>query len=133
MKVIRLYIEYDYNARAVIRELGYPSRNRLAIWYKEYQKHGTLFKKRSRYGTVIVDEVTHKPGVVLGERDSNTLKAWLSQNRQVKRITRDRAGAYASAIGEIRPDAMQIAVRFIFIRICWRSFRTHSNQLFQLI
>lgn len=42
MKVIRLYIEYDYNARAVIRELGYPSRNRLAIWYKEYQKHGTL-------------------------------------------------------------------------------------------
>jgi len=38
MKVIRLYIEYDYNARAVIRELGYPSRNRLAIWYKEYQK-----------------------------------------------------------------------------------------------
>lgn len=42
MKVMRLYIEYDYNARAVIRELGYPSRNRLAIWYKEYQKHGTL-------------------------------------------------------------------------------------------
>ncbi|MDK2905902.1 MAG: transposase [Eubacteriaceae bacterium] len=70
------------------------------------------FKKRSRYGTVIVDEATHKPVAVLNGRDSNTLKAWLRQNRQVKRITRDRAGAYASAIGEILPDAMQIADRF---------------------
>jgi transposase-like protein len=47
MKVIRLYIEYDYNARAVIRELGYPSRNRLAIWYKEYQKQRNT---RGRFG-----------------------------------------------------------------------------------
>ncbi|KNZ40151.1 transposase [Acetobacterium bakii] len=70
------------------------------------------FKKRSRYGTVIVDEATHRPVAVLNGRDSNTLKAWLRQNRQVKRITRDRAGAYASAIGEILPDAMQIADRF---------------------
>jgi len=42
MKVIKLYIEYGYNARAVIRELGYPSRNRLAAWYKEYCENGTL-------------------------------------------------------------------------------------------
>lgn len=70
------------------------------------------FKKRSRYGTVIVDEATHKPVAVLNGRDNNTLKDWLRQNRQVKRVTRDRAGAYASAIGEILPDAMQIADRF---------------------
>lgn len=61
---------------------------------------------------MIVDEATHKPVAVLNGRDSNTLKTWLRQNRQVKRITRDRAGAYASAIGEILPDAMQIADRF---------------------
>ncbi|WP_423055702.1 ISL3 family transposase [Acetobacterium carbinolicum] len=71
-----------------------------------------VFKKRSRYGTVIVDEATHKPVAILGGRDSNTLKAWLQQNRQVRRITRDRAGAYAFAIVEILPDAMQIADRF---------------------
>ncbi|AFA49230.1 transposase [Acetobacterium woodii DSM 1030] len=70
------------------------------------------FKKRCRYGTVIVDEATHKPVAILDGRDSNTLKVWLRQNKQVKRITRDRAGAYASAIGEILPDAMQIADRF---------------------
>lgn len=70
------------------------------------------FKKRSRYGTVIVDEATHKPVAVLNGRDSNTLKAWLRQNKQVRRITRDRASAYASAIEEILPDAMQIADRF---------------------
>ena len=39
MKAIKLYIEYDCCARAVICELGYPSRNRLAVWYKEYQAH----------------------------------------------------------------------------------------------
>ena len=53
MKVINLYIEYGYNARAVIRELGYPSRNRLAIWYKEYKENGTLDRfenqKHSKY------------------------------------------------------------------------------------
>lgn len=61
---------------------------------------------------MIVDEATHKPIAILNGRDSNTLKIWLRQNRQVRRITRDRAGAYASAIGEILPDAMQIADRF---------------------
>ncbi|WKY49223.1 transposase [Eubacteriaceae bacterium ES3] len=60
----------------------------------------------------MVDETTHKPVAVLNGRDSNKLKFWLRQNKQVKRITRDRAGAYASAIGEILPDAMQIADRF---------------------
>lgn len=70
------------------------------------------FKKRLRYGTIIVDEATHKPVAVLDGRDSSTLKAWLQKNRQVKRITRDRASAYASAIQEVLPDAMQIADRF---------------------
>jgi transposase len=40
------------------------------------------------------------------------LKEWLRQNKQVKKVTRDRAGAYTKAISEALPEAMQIADRF---------------------
>ena len=59
-----------------------------------------------------MDETTHAPAALLDGRDSDTLKSWLKQNPHVRTITRDRAGAYASAINEVLPDAMQIADRF---------------------
>ena len=70
------------------------------------------FKKRHKYGTIIVDEETHTPVAILEGRDENTLKAWLEQNKHVTTITRDRASAYARAIEEVLPDVMQIADRF---------------------
>lgn len=70
------------------------------------------FKKRHTYGTVIVDGETHKPIALLDGRDGKELKEWLKQNKQVKCVTRDRASAYAAAISEVLPDAMQIADRF---------------------
>ena len=70
------------------------------------------FKKRHTYGTIIVDGATHKPVAILDGRDGQSLKEWLRQNKQVKAVTRDRASAYASAIQEVLPDAMQIADRF---------------------
>lgn len=45
-------------------------------------------------------------------RDGNSLKEWLKNNKHIKAVTRDRASAYASAIQEVLPDAMQIADRF---------------------
>lgn len=47
------------------------------------------FKKRNAYGTVIVDEATHTPVAILEGRDGRTLKAWLSQNKHVKNVTRN--------------------------------------------
>jgi transposase len=70
------------------------------------------FKKRHRYGTIIVDEVTRKPVAILDGRDGKGLKDWLLKNKHVKAVTRDRASAYAAAIQEVLPDAMQIADRF---------------------
>lgn len=70
------------------------------------------FKKRHTYGTIIVDEETHKPVAILDGRDGVTLKEWLRKNKQVKTVTRDRASAYAKAVEEILPDCMQIADRF---------------------
>ena len=70
------------------------------------------YKKGSKYGTIIVDGRTHKPIELLDGRDGKTLKEWLKNNKQIKIVTRDRASAYASAISEILPEAMQIADRF---------------------
>ena len=70
------------------------------------------FRKRYKYGTIIVDEATRNPVAILDGRDGETLKTWLQNNRHVKAVTRDRASAYATAIQEILPEAMQIADRF---------------------
>jgi len=70
------------------------------------------YKKGSTYGTIIVDGRTHKPIDLLDGRDGKALKEWLKKNQQVKIVTRDRASAYASAISEVLPQAMQIADRF---------------------
>ena len=70
------------------------------------------YKKRNTYGTIVVDEKTHNTVAILDGRDSDTLKEWLSKNKHIKTVTRDRAGAYASAIREMLPDAVQIADRF---------------------
>ena len=70
------------------------------------------FKKRHTYGTIIVDQSTHKPVAILDGRDGNSLKKWLKNNKHIKAVTRDRASAYSSAIQEVLPDAMQIADRF---------------------
>jgi transposase len=70
------------------------------------------FKKRHTYGTILVDEATHKPVAVLDGRDGKSLKEWLQNNKHVRTVTRDRASAYARAVEEVLPDCMQVADRF---------------------
>jgi len=70
------------------------------------------YRKGQTYCTVICDGVTRKPIDILDGRDGIALKEWLRANKQVKKVTRDRAGSYAKAISESLPEAMQIADRF---------------------
>ena len=70
------------------------------------------YKKRHTYGTIIVDEKTHEPIILLDGRNGDTLRAWLKHNKHIKVVTRDRASAYAKVIAEELPDAMQVADRF---------------------
>ena len=70
------------------------------------------YKKGHSYGTIICDGETHKPIALLDGRDGRELKEWLRRNQQVKVVTRDRAGAYANAISEVLPNAIQVADRF---------------------
>lgn len=70
------------------------------------------YKKGHTYGTVICDGATHNPITILDGRDGVELKKWLEENKHIKTVTRDRAGAYASAISKVIPDAIQVADRF---------------------
>ena len=69
-------------------------------------------KKGQNYGTMICDMETHRPLALLPGRDGESLRKWLEHNKQVKVVSRDRCGAYASAISTVLPKAVQIADRF---------------------
>lgn len=69
-------------------------------------------KKGRIYGTMICDLESHRPITLLPDRDGAALKEWLAKNKQVKLVTRDRAGNYAAAIREALPNAIQVADRF---------------------
>lgn len=69
-------------------------------------------KKGRSYGTMICDLESRRPITLLPDRDGVALKAWLAKNKQVKLVTRDRAGNYAAAIREVLPNAIQVADRF---------------------
>jgi len=70
------------------------------------------YRKGHTYCTVICDGTTNAPIEILDGRDGEALRGWLKKNKQIKNVTRDRAGAYAKAISDELPDAMQIADRF---------------------
>lgn len=69
-------------------------------------------KKGMKYATIIYDMKDHHLLALLDGRDGKTFKEWLKSHKKIKKIARDRANAYASAINEILPDSIQIADRF---------------------
>jgi len=70
------------------------------------------YRKGKRYCTAIYDGVTHATIDILEGRDGEALREWLRRNKQIKIVTRDRASAYAKAIADELPNAMQVADRF---------------------
>ncbi len=78
MKAVRLYIQYDSSPSAVIHELGYPSRNMLTAWYREYMAAGKLPGKNNLRKSKYTEE-QRKTAVAYylehGRSISHTIKA----------------------------------------------------------
>ena len=70
------------------------------------------YRKGHTYCTIICDGESREPIEILEGRDGEKLREWLLENKHIKKVTRDRASAYAKAISDILPEAMQIADRF---------------------
>lgn len=93
---IKLYIKYNFNVNAVVKELGYPSRRILYKWYKEYiEKDGIpdIHTKRSVYSDeqkkVAIEHYQNHGRTLsntiraLGYPSQITLRSWIDEVSQV--------------------------------------------------
>lgn len=70
------------------------------------------WRKRSAYGTIIVDLERRKVVDVLKTRSVEATANWLSQRPEIEFVSRDRCGLYAQGIRRGAPHAQQVADRF---------------------
>src|SRR5690606_1268804 len=73
-------------------------------------------RKGMEYGTIIVDANTGRPIDLLDSRASQDVVDWLSNHKDIKFVTRDRATAYAGAVTKAVPEAKQIADKFHLVK-----------------
>jgi transposase len=81
------------------------------------------WRKRRRYGTILVDLETHQVVDLLPDDQRATITAWLQAHPGVEVISRDRSGPFALAATEGAPQARQVADRF---HLLVRRFTRHS-------
>lgn len=75
-------------------------------------------KRRLRYATVLIDAVTGARVDVLPDRKAETLQTWLETHPSVEVVCRDGSAAYAQAIANALPKAVQVNDRWQI----WRNF-----------
>lgn len=69
-------------------------------------------RKGINYATAIYDLDNHQLIALLKGREKDDIIPWLKKHPKIKLVARDRASAYAKAISEVFPNAIQIADRF---------------------
>ncbi|MCL1689418.1 ISL3 family transposase [Elizabethkingia anophelis] len=74
------------------------------------------YKKKHRYGTILVNLETRTVVDVLKDRESSTLEKWLKSYPEIKIISRDRYGKYINGTNKGAPQAIQIADRWHLLK-----------------
>jgi transposase len=74
------------------------------------------FKRGRTFGTILVNLQTHQVVEVLADRKAETTATWLASHPEIKLVSRDRGGDYASAAATGAPQAVQCADRFHIVK-----------------
>lgn len=69
-------------------------------------------RRRHRYGTVLIDAITHRRIDVLPDRKSATFEEWLRDHPGVEIVVRDGSTTYAEAVRRALPEAIQTSDRW---------------------
>jgi transposase len=74
------------------------------------------YRKRQRYGTIVVDLERRRPVALLNDREAETLATWLRAHAGITVMARDRMKAYSDGGRAGAPQATQVADRFHLVQ-----------------
>lgn len=103
-----------YSLLRLVRQAVLPGNEAAGLPLRILGIDDFAFRRGVRDGAIVVNLEQHQVMDVLANRDASPMAAWLEQYgaRSVEIVSRDRGGAFAEAVRQAAPHAMQVADRF---------------------